>query len=204
MNSNSQTHSIGILKKNKQSQFSGFTKDQKIYLLEIARIAIEQYFDGNFMPHKQTTESNLKKQRGAFVTLRRNGKLRGCIGQTDADQSVEEIVRLMAVQAAFHDWRFNPLESSELTELEIEISILTPQKKINNPEEIVLGRDGIALWKEGYSALFLPQVALENGWDLRQTLNRLCIKAGLPQDSWKSQVQIYIFQAEIFCDADFS
>ena len=192
-----------MLKKRKQSQHSGFTKDQKKYLLEIARTAIGQYLDGNFVPHKQTTESNLKKQRGAFVTLRRNGKLRGCIGQTDAAQSVEEIVRLMAVQAAFHDWRFNPLKSSELTELEIEISILTPQKIINNPEEIVLGRDGIALRKEGYSALFLPQVALENGWDLTQTLNRLCVKAGLPPDSWKSQVQFFIFQAEIFCDADF-
>ncbi|NQT97477.1 MAG: AmmeMemoRadiSam system protein A [Candidatus Marinimicrobia bacterium] len=193
-----------MLKKRKQSQFSGFTKDQKKYLLEIARKAILQYLDGNFIPHKQAIESILKQQRGAFVTLRRNGKLRGCIGQTDAAQSVEEIVRLMAVQAAFHDWRFNPVESSELAEIEIEISILTPKKAINNPEEIVLGRDGIALRKGGYSALFLPQVAIENSWDLRQTLNHLCHKAGLPHDSWKSQVQFFIFQAEIFCDADFS
>ncbi len=192
-----------MLKKRRQTQLSGFTNDQKKYLLEIARKAILQYLDGNFIPHKQTTESILKEQRGAFVTLRRKGKLRGCIGRTDATQSVEEIVRLMAVQAAFHDWRFNPVELSELTELEIEISILTPQKKINNPEEIVLGCDGIVIRKGGYSALFLPQVALENGWDLQQTLNRLCVKAGLPPDSWKSQVQFFIFQAEIFCEADF-
>jgi len=108
----------------------------------------------------------------------------------------------MALQAAFNDRRFPPLRSSELDEIEIEISVLSPAREVADPEDIVLGRDGVVLKKSGHSAVFLPQVATEQGWNRSELLSALSRKAGLPQDAWRKGASLSVFQAEVFSESD--
>ena len=109
----------------------------------------------------------------------------------------------MSIQAAFNDPRFTPVNLNELRNLEIEISILTPMKPIETPDKIVVGRDGVLLSKGGKSAMFLPQVALENKWDRTEMLDNLCVKAGLSAGCWKRDAKFQIFQAEVFSEPQF-
>ncbi len=187
--------------KNTKSQLSSVHRK---YLLSLARQAIEDHLSGKPGSDYEPDKPIKAATSGVFVTLRKKGQLRGCIGQTTATGSTEVIVTTMAIQAAFHDWRFGPLEPDELPNITIEISLLTPQIAIDNPQQIVLGRDGIIIRKSGQSALFLPQVATENKWNLSKTLDHLCRKAGLPADAWRSDSKLFVFQAEVFSDIDFS
>jgi AmmeMemoRadiSam system protein A len=114
------------------------------------------------------------------------------------DLPLAQAVGAMAIQAAFNDRRFLPLKPSELPEIEIEISALTPAQAVKGPEEIEVGRDGVILRKAGRSAVFLPQVATEQGWSRETMLEQLCRKAGLPPGSWKEDARLLIFQAEVF------
>jgi len=145
----------------------------------------------------------MERPQGAFVTLKKRGQLRGCIGHMAEDCALGQTVGAMAIQAAVNDPRFRPVTLAELAELEIEISVLTPWKAISAAEDIVVGRDGVVLIKDGKSAVFLPQVATENGWGHREMLDNLCLKAGLPAGSWKKGAKLYVFQADVFAESEF-
>ena len=109
----------------------------------------------------------------------------------------------MALQAAFGDPRFAPVEINELRSIEIEISVLTPMKSVASSDEIVVGRDGVLMSKAGASAVFLPQVATENHWSRAEMLDNLCVKAGMQPGCWKRDAKFQVFQAEVFSEAQF-
>jgi AmmeMemoRadiSam system protein A len=147
--------------------------------------------------------ANLQQLRGVFVTLKKKGELRGCIGRIIGDEPLCKLVGAMAIQAAFNDKRFRPLTVAELNDCEIEISVLTPMKQIAGAGDIVVGRDGVLLSQKGRSAVFLPQVATEQGWNREELLDNLCLKAGLEAGSWKKEAQLSTFQAVVFSESEF-
>lgn len=171
-------------------------------LLKIARQSIAFYLQNKLVPTLDDlgiqVSDELKVHRAAFVTLKRRGQLRGCIGEISPRRPLYESVIDNAISAAVHDPRFAPVTTGELGQLSIEISVLTLPKPITSADQIRLGTDGIILQKAGRSALFLPQVAPEQGWDLQQTLEHLCLKAGLPVNAWQQGASLQVFQAEVF------
>ncbi len=176
------------------------TDEDKKQLLAIARTTVEQYVKTGTLPglNPDDYSDNLKVKAGAFVTLNENRRLRGCIGHFEADKPLYRIVQEMAVAAATQDPRFQPVDKTELDDIDIEISVLTPMKKINSVDEIVLGRDGIYIKKGFRAGTFLPQVATETGWDLEQFLGHCARdKAGIGWDGWKD-ADIYTYQALVF------
>ena len=174
----------------------------KISLLNLARRSIEQYLTSETLPLPRNLTPMMNSKRGAFVTLKKHGELRGCIGSMVESLPLYNVVGKMALQAAFNDNRFHPLEFDELQQVELEISVLTPLVKINNADEIVLGRDGVVLKKGNKQAVFLPQVATEQGWTKEQFLTQLCYKAGLEATDWETAT-LYTFRAEVFSEKDF-
>ncbi|MBE0555714.1 MAG: AmmeMemoRadiSam system protein A, partial [Proteobacteria bacterium] len=133
---------------------------------------------------------------------KKHGDLRGCIGRMVPDRPLATLVGAMALQAAFEDRRFRPVTVDEVPKLEVEISVLTPMKPVSGPGEIVVGRDGVLLQKGGRSAVFLPQVAPEQGWDRDEMLDNLTRKAGLPEKAWQEGARFSTFQALVFSEAD--
>ncbi len=180
--------------------------DLKKKLLKVARETIAEHLKIEKAELWQTLtgETELGEHNGIFVTLKINGELRGCIGNIVTDRPILESVRKMAIQSAFSDPRFCPLTNEEFEKIEIEISILSKPKKVGGINEIVLGRDGIILESGFHGALFLPQVATEQNWNLETTLTHLSLKAGLGRDIWKTDKCTFsTFQAEYFNEADF-
>jgi AmmeMemoRadiSam system protein B/AmmeMemoRadiSam system protein A len=167
-------------------------------LLALARETIRRFLATQTTPLARGLGPRVERVQGAFVTLKKRGDLRGCIGQIVADRPLARIVSAMAYEAAFGDPRFDPLRANELSQVEIEISVLTPPKAIPGPDAIVVGRDGVILQKGGRSAVFLPQVATEQGWKRDELLNNLALKAGLPADAWRQGARFQTFQAEVF------
>ncbi len=179
----------------------GLTDDQKSMLLQLAHDAIESRIHDRILSlDKEKFDGVLQEKRGAFVTLTIDGDLRGCIGYIMAVKPLYETIAEMAVQAAFHDPRFPPLTEPEFGQIDIEISVLTPMIKVDNPDkDIVVGRDGLLLVKGHFSGLLLPQVPVEHNWDRKIFLDQTCLKAGLPPGSWKDpDTEIFRFQADIF------
>ena len=140
----------------------------------------------------------MKVPRGAFVTLERNARLCGCRGQIYPSMPLFRSVMIQAVQSALYDNRFRQVRAGELPALHLTISVLTQPRPVASAQDIVLGRHGIILKKGRKKALYLPQVAPEQGWDLEQTLGRLSRKAGLPDDAWREGVSFQVFEAEVF------
>jgi AmmeMemoRadiSam system protein B/AmmeMemoRadiSam system protein A len=171
-------------------------------LLTLARKSIEHYLTSETIPLPRNLSADLNVKQGAFVTLKKNGDLRGCIGSMSEALPLYSVVGRMALAAAFNDTRFQPLELSELPDVELEISVLTPFVKIKNADAIVLGRDGVILKKNGKQAVYLPQVATETGWGKEKFLSQLCLKAGLNTDDWHT-AELYTFRAEVFSESDF-
>jgi AmmeMemoRadiSam system protein B/AmmeMemoRadiSam system protein A len=176
---------------------------EKKSLLAFARKTIRQYLTTQTVPPARNFPARLDFRQGAFVTLKKAGQLRGCIGHILPEDALCRTVGTVALQAALNDPRFRPVELEELENLEIEISALTPMTPITDPEHIVTGRDGVLLIKEGKSAVFLPQVAPENNWSRTEMLDNLCSKARLPADCWKQNAKLQIFQAEVFSEHQF-
>ncbi len=137
---------------------------------------------------------------GAFVTLHKGGRLRGCIGEIIPTRPVYKAVMAQAINAGLRDTRFLPVSRAELPELELEVSVLTPPRPVSSHNEIELGKHGIVLEKHGASAVYLPQVAVEQGWDLATTLTNLSRKAGLPPDAWRSGCSFCVFEAIVFSE----
>jgi AmmeMemoRadiSam system protein B/AmmeMemoRadiSam system protein A len=178
------------------------TESDKISLLKYARETLQQYFETQSVPLPRNINAMLKIKRGAFVTLNKNEQLRGCIGHMSEDTPLCTMVGAMALQAAFNDTRFSPLTKEELSQVEIEISVLTPFTQIKSADEIKLGRDGVIVKKGNKQAVFLPQVANETGWSKEKFLDQLCYKAGLNAGDWKV-AELFTFQADVFSEADF-
>ena len=174
------------------------TGEEKEQLKKIAKESICSILFGSEKNVFEPSEA-LKEKSGAFVTLKEKGDLRGCIGYIRGVLPLHETVSEMAVQAAFHDPRFAPLSKEEWEDVDMEISVLTPLKKIADIGEIQVGVHGIYIECGGSAGLLLPQVAVEYEWDRNTFLEHTCYKAGLPKDAWKSKdCNIYIFSAEIF------
>ncbi|HEU4888697.1 MAG TPA: AmmeMemoRadiSam system protein A [Thermoanaerobaculia bacterium] len=175
--------------------------DQRTELLRIARQSIEAVLDGR-RPELDfnTLDADLKRPSGAFVTLNeRSGDLRGCIGSIEPVAPLAQAVSASAVNAAFRDPRFYPVQKEELPNLHIEISVMSPIVPVNDVEEIEVGRDGLIITRGNRSGLLLPQVATDYDWDRDTFLRQTCIKAGLPSDCWRSpDCRIEKFSAEVF------
>jgi AmmeMemoRadiSam system protein B/AmmeMemoRadiSam system protein A len=172
------------------------------YLLRLARETISRYLTIKMVPLPRLSSPVLREPRGVFVTLKKRGDLRGCIGRMVPDRPLAELVGAMALQSAFEDPRFSPVTPRDLPDLEIEISVLTPMKPVSGPNDIVVGRDGVLLQKRGKSAVFLPQVAPEQGWGRDEMLNHLSQKAGLPPGAWRDGASFLTFQAIVFSEAE--
>ncbi|MDR1908615.1 MAG: AmmeMemoRadiSam system protein A [Spirochaetaceae bacterium] len=140
---------------------------------------------------------------GAFVTLRRKGELRGCIGRMTAAEALEDTVRVMAREAAFSDPRFPPLAPGELEACDIEVSALSPLELCAEPASVRVGVHGLYLTHRGRAGVLLPQVPVEQGWDRDQFLDYICVKAGLPARSWEAPgARLYTFTALVFGEGD--
>ncbi len=179
------------------------TDQDKKTLLEIVKRAIIAKASNRELP-KLTMESPiLKEKRGAFVTLKKRGLLRGCIGYIKAVEPLGDTVQEMAVAAAFHDPRFPSVKGEEIRDLNFEISVLSPLRRISNIDDIEVGKHGLYIVRGYNSGLLLPQVAIEYGWDRENFLKETCYKAGLPPKAWKDkETEIYIFSADYFSDKD--
>lgn len=176
--------------------------EQKKQLLQIARQSIKTYLEKKEHFKPQTNDSALLEKYGAFVTLTKNGDLRGCIGRIVGDMPLIEVIAGMAIEAVVGDPRFTPVTKDELDKLEIEISVLSPLKKIDDVNLIEVGIHGLLIRKGFNSGLLLPQVATEYGWDRITFLEETCHKAGLESNAWRKGADIYIFSAEVFSETD--
>jgi uncharacterized protein len=168
--------------------------------LNIARKTLEEYFaKRDYLPTDEETKV-LAHSGGVFVTLWKTDELRGCIGFYESDLPLAKSIKEMALAAAFKDNRFPPLTRDELAEIKIEISVLSPMKKISDINDIELGTHGVYVERRKLNGLFLPQVAPDNNWDVTTLLNTLCIeKAGLEAGCWRdSKTSLYTFTAQIF------
>jgi AmmeMemoRadiSam system protein B/AmmeMemoRadiSam system protein A len=178
------------------------TPDQKKALLIVARRTIETWLStGKRLDPTLAglaVDDVLRDKAGAFVTLNKNGMLRGCIGEIPPRRALIDVVIDHAIDAAVNDGRFPPVDASELPQITIEISILTPPHPVAAYSDIRVGTDGVVIDKDGRRAVFLPQVAPEQGWGLPEMLSHLAHKAGLPADAWKEGARFDVFQAIVF------
>jgi AmmeMemoRadiSam system protein A len=180
--------------------------EQKKALLKVARDSVEAVIKRQEITKPESDDPELNAPCGCFVTLKNHGRLRGCIGQFTSDSPLIELVTEMAKASATGDPRFfaDPITAGELEKLDIEISVLSPLKRTDNPLSLKLGVDGIYIKKGRASGCFLPQVATETGWSKEEFLSYCCAhKAGFAADAWKDpETEVYLFTAEVF-GADF-
>jgi AmmeMemoRadiSam system protein A len=177
------------------------TVEERRYLLDLARSAISSRLGGGDRPAAVPDSPRLLEPSGAFVTLHRHGALRGCIGLVQAVKPLHQAVREMAVSAAFEDPRFPPLRPEELDDVEVEISVMSPLKRVRSAAEIRVGEHGLLMKRGFHQGLLLPQVATEQGWERDTFLRHTCFKAGMSGDCWKDpSTEIYVFSAEVFSE----
>jgi AmmeMemoRadiSam system protein A len=175
-----------------------FTENQQQTLVGVAREAVRARVTGR---QPEIPPSNdYPEATGAFVTLKKHGELRGCIGTLECRQSLVEEVARVAVSAALEDPRFPPVTPSELGDLDVEVSVLGPLEAIDpaDPSAIEIGRHGLVVEHGPRRGLLLPQVATEWSLDRERFLAQTCIKAGLPPDAWRRGAKVYRFAAEVF------
>ena len=179
--------------------------EQKQVLLKIAADTVAAIVKGQKPAEVSSDDDELNRQCGCFVTLKTGGQLRGCIGQFTSDEPLIKLIRDMAIQSVAADPRFanNRISETELSELDIEISVLSELKLTDDPLSLRLGVDGIYIKKDCTGGCFLPQVATEAGWTKEEFLSFCCShKAGLAPDAWKDgETEVYLFDAEIFGSA---
>jgi hypothetical protein len=172
--------------------------DKRI-LLRLARETITRFLRTETVPLPRGGSAKLLRESGAFVTLKSRGELRGCIGRIQAEGPLIRLIGMLALDSAFRDSRFKPVTADELKHLEIEVSVLTPLSSVPGPEAIQPGRDGVVLRLGARSAVFLPQVAAEQGWDRAEMLDQLAQKAGLSPGAWRDRRATFLtFRADVF------
>ncbi len=181
------------------------TNQQKKKLFDIARESIDHALKGEPIPEFDIQEQNFLIKRGVFITLMNRGQLRGCIGHFEADYPLYDIVSKMAVAAATQDYRFhyNPVTENEMDQIDIKISILSEMQKIDSVDEIEIGKHGIWIRQGFQSGTYLPEVAVEMGWNRTEFLEHCCVeKAGLSKDAWKKGADIYVYSSQIIGEKD--
>lgn len=175
------------------------TGEEKKALLKLARETILAHLNGRPLPVLPKAEGVLGEHAGAFVTLHKRKMLRGCIGNMVGYGPLVKTVQEMAVAASTEDPRFPAVTVGEMAEIDIEISVLSPMKKITDVNEIQVGVHGIMMGRDYRRGVLLPQVATEQRWDRETFLMQTCYKAGLPADAWKDpKTTIEIFSAQVF------
>ena len=172
--------------------------EEKAQLLSLARSAVTEYVTRGTVIEDRTGNAKFLAPRGVFVTLKKHGDLRGCIGYIEPIAPLGKAVIETAIYAATRDPRFEPVTPDEVPGLEFEVSVLTPLKEISNPDLVRVGRHGIIISRDGHTGVLLPQVPVENGWDRETFLSEGCLKAGLPPDAWKKGAKIQVFEAIVF------
>jgi len=173
--------------------------EEKSQLLKIARTTIEYGITGKKLPDFKVESESLKALSGAFVTLKKDSELRGCIGYTNRDMPLYLVIEKAAVGAAFHDPRFMPVTIEEMPNLSIEISVLSTLEPLLDPNDITIGTHGLVIKLGSYSGLLLPQVPVEQRWTRVEFLENVCLKAGLFSNSWKDpEAELFKFTATVF------
>ncbi len=183
-----------------------FTREEKEEILTFVRDTIASKLQHSNVKALSEMGGKMAEIYSCFVTLyKSDGALRGCIGNIEAHETLADNIAHNAVNAAFDDPRFPKLVPEELGNVEIEVSILTPPCPIAAPEDFIIGKHGIILQCRGRSAVFLPQVAPEQGWDREKTLTNLCYKAGLPLKAWQSDdAKLSVFTTIVISEKDFN
>jgi AmmeMemoRadiSam system protein A len=166
-------------------------------LLQLAREALEARVQRRKAP-RVPGGGALDWPRGAFVTIHARGDLRGCLGQIGPAAPLGETVAHLAAVVSDSDPRFDPVTPSELGVIEIEISVLTPEREVAAPEDLEVGRHGVIIEQDGHRGLLLPQVATEQQWDRDTLLSHACLKARLRPDAWRRGARILVFEAQVF------
>ena len=170
-------------------------------MLKAIRTYLEYRLLDEILP-KLSDDPFYMKKYGLFVTLHKERNLRGCIGYIEGIKPLSEALFDMAESVAFHDPRFPALQADELKDIDIEISILSPLETMLSYQDIIIGKHGIIIKNGPRQAVFLPQVAPEQGWDLKTTLQHLCLKADLPVNAYlESDTDFYVFTAEVFSES---
>ena len=171
------------------------TPNQRRSLIDLARQSVATAL-GIKTDGADTPGESIEESCGAFVTIRKDGNLRGCIGSMSSDRMLSDLIPELARSSSFNDHRFRPVDQSEFADLEFEISLLTPMVKIDRLEEIKPGRDGLYIKSSRGTGVLLPQVAIEYGWSREEFLSHLCKKAGLPAKAYlDSDVALFRFCA---------
>ena len=174
------------------------TEAQREELLALARATIAEYLETDTLPDYETGDPLLMGRSGVFVTLKEHGMLRGCIGHTRADSPLYQTVQQMAVSAATGDPRFPPLTAEGLDAITVEISVLSPFRRVTDVEQVQVGVHGLMIFAGGRQGILLPQVPVEQGWDREEYLDNLCFKAGLAVGCWQEGATMYAFTAMVF------
>jgi AmmeMemoRadiSam system protein B/AmmeMemoRadiSam system protein A len=174
------------------------TSAQREELLSLARSTLVEVINSGQLPAYETDDPVISRRSGAFVTLKKNGELRGCIGNLQSNAPLYRVVQEMTASAATADPRFYPVTSEELGQISIEISVLSPLRRIMDIDEIEVGTNGLVIYQAEAQGVLLPQVPIEEGWDRETFLENLCLKAGLPSDCWQGKPTLYTFTALVF------
>ena len=178
--------------------------EDRAQLLKLARATLEYAVRHGKAPAVEATgvtlRPGMRQVMGGFVTLSMHHELRGCIGEIFPRREIWRVVQEQALNAALHDPRFDPVTPDEAREIQVDISALSPPRPVASYREIVIGKHGMTISRNGRSAVFLPQVAPEQGWDLATTLTHLARKAGLPADAWKEGAEFTVFEAQVFSE----
>lgn len=180
--------------------------DERRELIHRARYAARRALGVPAGPPPGPPGGVLSEPGAAFVTWRKEGRLRGCVGSVLPERALAADVEANAVDALLHDPRFPPATPRDLPRYEVEISVLGPLEPIGGPGDVEIGRHGLYVEKGSRAGLLLPQVPLEWGWDAARFLEQTCLKAGLPGDAWRAAgkgLALYRFAAEVFSQADF-
>lgn len=177
------------------------TEKEKHILLQVAHDSIIAATKNESPPDLDVDDSILNKLGGAFVTIYVSDQLRGCIGFIEPIFPLIKTIQIAATKASSEDYRFTPIQSNELSDVTVHISIIGEQRKMNSIEDIVIGEDGIIIALADMRGLLLPQVAVEWEWDAKQFLDATCRKAGLPNAAWHDpRAEVILFKVEAFGD----
>jgi len=177
-----------------------FGPDERRFLLELARRSVEAAVRGEPRPEPKIADKRFLEKRGAFVSLKTDGELRGCVGYPLPYKPLYKAVIEMAAAAATRDFRFASLRPEELLRTRIEISVLSLPEGVADPRDVEVGRHGITISKGGCKGLLLPQVPEEYHWDRETFLRHGCLKAELDGNEWKRGAKIEVFEAQVFSE----
>jgi AmmeMemoRadiSam system protein A len=173
-----------------------FSPQDQQRLLRLARESLEAHVRRTYVPAPDV-QVPLDRRCGAFVSIHHGSELRGCLGRVTTDWAVGRVVAHLAVAVSDSDPRFEPVAAHELSDLEIEISVLTPERPAS-AADVQIGRHGVIIERGGRRGLLLPQVAIEHRWDAPTLLRHACLKAGLPPHAWQDDARLFVFEAQVF------